>query len=359
MSMVIQYKCPGCGADMIFNAETGLLHCESCGRDENIENMQQPNEQNLTGSYEDFISDTSQNTFQDDSAAQYQCKNCGAILITDKDTSATKCSFCDAPMILGDRLSGDLAPSKVIPFSITKEQAQEAFHKWRGKGLLQPNSFKKANRVKSITGMYVPFWLYDINASGDVFATCTTVDTHIEGDYKVTETRYYDVYRNVDLYYNKIPADASEKMDDNMMDKLEPFDYSNLQDFNTPYLSGYLAEKYNYTDKELFPRIEKRAHEYSLDYVRSTTSRYNTTTIKSNNISIRTTDVHYTLLPIWMFCYDHEHTEHNFVMNGQTGKIIGKPPISAGKAIGCFAGISIIAFIIIKIIVFMIGGIII
>ena len=75
MSMVIQYKCPGCGADMVFNAETGLLHCESCGRDENIENMKQPDEVTATDSYEDFISSTSQNTYQDDSAAQYQCKN--------------------------------------------------------------------------------------------------------------------------------------------------------------------------------------------------------------------------------------------------------------------------------------------
>lgn len=355
--MVIQYKCPGCGADMVFNAETGMLHCESCGRDENIENMKQENKVQSSGSYEDFISETSQNTYENDNAAQYQCKNCGAILITDKDTAATTCSFCDAPMILGDRLSGDLAPSKVIPFSITKEQAEEAFRKWCGKGLLLPSSFKKANRVKSITGMYVPFWLFDVNASGEVFAECTKVRSYTEGEYDVTETKYFDVYRNVDLYYNKIPADASEKMDDDMMDKLEPFDYGNLQDFNTPYLSGYVAEKYNYTDKELFPRIKKRTNNYSLDYVRSTTSQYSSTNIRQNNIAIRPTDVHYTLLPIWMFCYDHENAEHNFVMNGQTGKIVGKPPISVGKAAGCFAGISIIAFLIIKIIAFVIGGI--
>lgn len=354
--MVIQYKCPSCGADMVFHAETGMLHCESCGLDENIENMEQPQDE-APGSYRDFISETSHQTYGDDSAAQYQCKNCGAILITDKDTTATTCSFCDAPMILGDRLSGVLSPSKIIPFSISKAQAEEAFRKWCGKGLLLPNSFKKANCIKSITGMYVPFWLFDLNSRGAVHAECTKVRTYSEGEYDVTETKYFDVHREVDLYYNKIPVDASEKMDDVMMDKLEPYNYGDLHDFNTPYLSGYIAEKYNYTDEELFPRVEKRAKQYSEDYARSTMSHYSSVSIRQNTIKVRPEGAHYTLLPVWMFCYDHEHAEHNFMMNGQTGKIVGKPPISYKKAFGWFGGISILTFLVVKIIMFFIGGV--
>lgn len=166
--MVIQYKCPGCGADMVFHADTGFLHCESCGRNENIENMKQEKQ---SGSYEEFVSNTGRSTYQDENAAQYQCNNCGAVLITGADTTATNCSFCGAPMILGNRLSGELAPSKVIPFSITKEQAEEAFKKWCKKSLLMPDKFKKADRLKSITGMYVPFWLYDLNGKGEIQAT--------------------------------------------------------------------------------------------------------------------------------------------------------------------------------------------
>ncbi len=32
-----------------------------------------------------------------------------------------------------------------------------------------------------------------------------------------------------------------------------------------------------------------------------------------------------------VFTYDHNREEYLFVMNGQTGKIVGKPPISLGK----------------------------
>src|SRR4051812_24666400 len=106
--MVIHYKCPNCGDDMAFDSEAGKLSCGSCGRQENIENFS-----------EDLIT----TTFTDDEAKEYHCENCGAILLTEAETSATTCSFCGAAVVLADRLSGKLAPSKVIPFSVSKEEA--------------------------------------------------------------------------------------------------------------------------------------------------------------------------------------------------------------------------------------------
>jgi len=44
-------------------------------------------------------------------------------------------------------------------------------------------------------------------------------------------------------------------------------------------------------------------------------------------------------------------------MNGQTGKIIGKPPISKGKVISWASSISVVVFVMIKVIAFMTGGV--
>ena len=139
--MILQYKCPNCGADMVFDAEKGTLFCESCENAMAVEEYP-------VGDFEEFEEMTSASTFGDDSATQYQCKNCGAILITDADTAATSCSFCGAPMILSDRLSGQMAPAKVIPFKVSKEQAQAAFKKWCRGGLLTPKGFMSADRIK-------------------------------------------------------------------------------------------------------------------------------------------------------------------------------------------------------------------
>lgn len=355
--MVVQHKCPSCGADMVFDSKSGKLTCESCGKEEVIEkdSSDASSEEDLDevfGDFEDFIEETSQNTYADSEATQYQCKNCGATLITNEDTVATNCSFCGSPMILGDRLAGSLAPSKVIPFTISKQQAQEAFRKWCKKGLLTPKNFMTADRIKNISGMYIPYWLYDLNGRGEVNATCTKVRVYERGDYIYTETKYYDVYRKVDLNYNKIPADASEKMDDHTMDKLEPFHYQNLKEFNTPYLAGFLAEKYNYTDRQLFPRIQQRAEQYVRNYIQSTIHGYSSTTITNQWIDIKQRKAEYALLPVWMICYDYKRSEHNFYMNGQTGKIIGKPPLSIGKVILWWILFTTIIFILLTIITY-------
>lgn len=339
--MIIHYKCPDCGADMGFDSDLGKLSCDSCGRKEEVETF--PKE---------FVS----NGFAEGEAVEYQCQNCGAVIITDADTTATTCSFCSAGVVLADRLSGTLAPAKVIPFTISKEKAMKAFKKWCRNGLLTPRGFMSANRVKSITGIYVPFWLYDLNCKGKVKAACTKVVSYTKGDYLYTETSYYDVHRGVDLNYMKIPVDASEKMDDALMDTLEPYDYANLKEFNTPYLAGYIAEKYNYDDRALFPRVQSRVDEYVDSYIRSTLSEYDSVVYKNKQLNTKQMQAYYTLLPVWMVCYNYEKKEHLFAMNGQTGKVVGKPPISKAKVAAWFAGIASASFVVMKSVAWMMGG---
>ncbi len=378
MSTGIHYKCPNCGADMAFDTQSGMLRCGSCGRTDRIDEMA-GNKRTSGGDYSyDMDEDdrrasdsgfdreysntshedepSSHSTFNEDEVREYHCNNCGAVLITDAQTTATTCSFCGAGVILGDRLSGNLAPAKVVPFSINKDQAQEAFRKWCKKGKLTPSDFMTADRIKNITGIYVPFWLYDLNGRGEVDATCTKVRTYTMGDWIYTETKYYRVYRKVDLNYNRIPCDASKKMEDSMMDKLEPYDYVNLKDFKMPYLAGYISEKYDFDDNEMLPRIKQRAGSYVDSYINSTISGYATVNVHHKDIYIRKVNSEYTLMPVWMVCYDYKKSEHIFAMNGQTGKVVGRPPLSAMKIAAWFMGISAASFAVMRILTFLIGG---
>jgi DNA-directed RNA polymerase subunit RPC12/RpoP len=378
MSTVIHYKCPSCGSDMAFDSHTGMLRCGSCGRTNNIEDMAKPGE-NEDGSshykmdeedwkaknsaFERDYSDprdtdepSNHSTFGENDAREYHCNNCGAVLITEANTTATTCSFCGAGVVLSDRLSGNLAPAKVIPFTISKEQAQEAFKKWCKKGRLTPNDFMTADRIKNITGLYVPFWLYDMNGRGEAEATCTKVRTYSDSKYIYTETKYYHVYRKVDLHYSRIPCDASRKMDDQMMDKLEPYSYQDLKDFNLPYLAGYIAEKYDFTDSDMLPRIKERVSRYVDSYLTSTISGYSSVSYHRKNINVIKKNADYTLLPIWMVCYDYRKAEHIFAMNGQTGKIVGRPPLSKAKIFAWFTGVSAASFLLMRLLT-LLGGV--
>lgn len=377
--MVTHYKCPNCGADMAFDTSSGNLKCGSCGREDNIEKMagqpDLPNNAEISyemdeddkraaeAAYDNDYDDSSNEdepsrhpTFKAGEVTEYKCNNCGAVLITDTQTTATKCSFCNAGIVISDRLSGSLAPKSVIPFTISKAQAQEAFKKWCRKGLLTPKDFKIADRIKDISGLYVPFWLFDLNSKGEVEATCTRIRTYTRGDWVYKETKYYHVYRKLDLDYLKVPCDASKKMDDSMMDKLEPYPYSNLKDFQMPYLAGYIAEKYDYNDDELLPRVKNRVNAYVDSYIRSTITGYSSVHINRKDINIRKKRSDYSLIPVWMVCYDFRQAEHTFAMNGQTGKIVGKPPISAGKVAAWFFGVSGGSFLLFRLVSLMLGG---
>lgn len=361
--MVIQYKCPNCGANMHYDSSNDKLHCDSCGTNKDIQDMPLPDIPEGTSDDTpdikafnpdeieeeeisfDYVAEAQvQRNFNREQVKQYHCKNCGADIITDQDTAATTCSFCGAAVVLSDRLSGELTPAKVIPFRISKTQAQDAFRKWCKKGLLTPKDFMNADRIKSITGIYVPFWLYDIGVNGDVDAVCTKTRHYTRGDYIYTETSYYHVYRKVKLNYLKVPADASEKMNDTMMDKLEPYNYSDLKDFNMPYLAGYIAEKYNYTDKQIYSRIKQRVGQYANQYIRGTIQGYSSIRYNREDVQLQPLATFYTLLPVWMVCYDYKDSEHIFAMNGQTGKVVGKPPIAKSKLLLWFTGISAASF---------------
>ena len=340
--MVQHFKCPNCGSDMVFDADSGKLTCPSCRAQFNIEE---------TDGY-----DRPETEPAADETVTYHCDNCGADLMALPETAATTCTFCGAGVVLSDRVAGRHAPQYVIPFAISKEEAIKAFKKWCRNGLLTPKGFMTADRIKSITGIYVPFWLYDLNSRVRVHATGTKVRTYTRGDYLYTETSYYDIYRELDLHYVKVPVDASVKMDDAFMDRLEPYRYDGLKEFKTPYLAGYLAEKYQYTDAELLSRAKNKIKDFIESAISSSLSGYATVTRTSEDIDTRNVKSSYVLLPVWLVVYDYNNFQHNFVMNGQTGKVVGKPPLSKGKIAAWFGGIAAGTLIVMKTLSWAMGG---
>lgn len=214
-----------------------------------------------------------------------------------------------------------------------------------------------AERIDDIAGIYVPFWLYDMAGQGEIHADCTRVSHYSSGNYNVTATKHYKVWRKVDLDYDCIPVDASERMRDDLMDKLEPFYYEDIKDFSSMYLPGYVAEGYNYTDEDLMPRVQKRVEKFMDEYVRGTMNNYASVHITDRNYNILKKKADYALLPVWMINYDYRDGQYVFAMNGDTGKIVGKPPISKAKVMAWLFGVGGGLFLILRLItIFLLGG---
>ena len=212
---------------------------------------------------------------------------------------------------------------------------------FKGKILL-PNDFKKLNEVKEVTSLYVPYWLFDASVSGMAKFRTTRVRTWSDSNYRYKETKHYQVIRGGDIAFEKLPVDASKKMDDQMMESIEPFDFKEAKDYNNAYIVGYAADKYDVSQEETFERANVRIKEGTVDALRSTIHNYDTVNLVDSTINYKSNSAYYAYYPVWTLNSLYKEKKYQFAMNGQTGKLTGNLPISFIKA----TIISLLSFII-------------
>ena len=340
---VIEYKCPCCNAGLVFGSNVQKLTCEYCDNTFEIDTVlafnesQDPQDDQFSWQEQENQEWSQQ---EQDSLNGFQCPACGGEILTDEHTAATFCPFCDNPTIMPARVSGGLKPDAVLPFQKSREDAAAAFLKLcKGKPLL-PKEFTSRQRVEKITGMYVPFWLYDCDADFSGSYKATRIHRWSDSRYHYTRTEHFLLNRRASSGFTGIPMDGSSKMEDIFMESIEPFDYSRMVPFDMGYLSGYLADKYDVPSEQGEPRIRDRVQQTMTDQIQSTLLGYATVIPTNRQIQIRNSKAKYVLLPVWMLNTNYNGKIYTFAMNGQTGKMTGTFPVCPKRTAAWFAGIS-------------------
>lgn len=338
---VLEYKCPCCGAGLKFDGASQELVCEYCDNRFSVEQLEQLKaaEEDEKNASEPEWSDYTGTETEDEQTA-FICQSCGAALVGDENTMATECPYCGNPAIIKERVSGSLRPDYIIPFRLDRQAAKDTLKKFYKGKLLLPKAFRRENTIDKLQGVYVPFWLFDCDANGTVHFNTTRVSSWRSGDYLYTKTSLFLVIRGGKMAFEKIPVDASEKMDDSYMDSLEPFDYRSLTDFGTAYLSGFLADRFDVSAKDSSPRAARRVKQSLEDTLRSTVHGYATVTTRSTDIRTENSTVKYAMLPVYVLNTKYRDKRYFFAMNGQTGKFVGKLPISWGRFFAWAGGIA-------------------
>lgn len=341
---ILEYKCPCCNAPLIFGQDQQKMVCEYCDNTFEMEAVKAYNAPPVVadGSAQEWEEVTQAQWSEEDqnTVRTYICPSCGGELMTDDTTAATFCPFCDNPTVIQGRLSGGIKPDAVIPFKTGKEQAQAAFRNLcKGKPLL-PKGFADETRVEKITGMYVPFWLYDCSSSLDGQYKATRVHSWSDSNYHYTRTEHYTLQRGANAQFSHIPMDASSKLDNAIMESIEPFHYDDMIDFDTAYLSGYLADKYDVEAEIGHTRVKQRVTATMEQMVQQSMSGYSSVIPTSKNVSVEHGTEKYVLLPVWMLYTKYRDKTYVFAMNGQTGKMTGSFPICPKRSAMWFSGIA-------------------
>ena len=338
---VLEYKCPCCGAGLPFDEKSQKMICQYCDTEFELDAVKAFNEADA----EEESVQWEETEHQDWSGEEAQtlrtfvCSSCAGELMTDENTVATFCPYCGNPAIVPQRVHGGLKPDGVIPFSRSKEDAKQAFLRLcKGKPLL-PKDYANQQQIDKITGMYVPFWLYDCDSDFHGRYRATRVRHWSDSNYNYTKTDYFQLVRGAQAEFIHIPMDASKKMEDAMMESIEPYNYKDLMDFETAYLSGFLADKYDVEAKAGENRIRQRVGVSIEGLIQPTMTGYTSVVPTSKQLQIQHSKAKYVLLPVWMLSSSYKGKTYQFAMNGQTGKITGTLPICAARAWAWFGGI--------------------
>ncbi len=346
----INYKCPNCGAPLAFNIEKQNWSCDFC--------LSEFSEKQMRGMGQDASEKTDERgrdythksyhteawrvpqgeRFDNDTQA-YSCPSCGGKIITDRNTVATFCPYCRNPAVMASRLEDERRPSRLVPFKLDKQHVIAAMKNAVRRKPLLPSAFRRQIDRGEVTGLYAPYWLFGAQAKGFISGRGTRIHVWRDSKYEYTKTDTYLVERGGDMVYDDIPVDGSTRLDDGLMRALEPFDMHEMRDFLTSFLSGHFAEDYDVDAASAADTAFERMENYTEQTLRGMVSGYSGFTIENSICRRSGENCSYVMLPVWLYTSRFNGKTYTYAMNGQTGKLSGRLPVSAARAAVWFTGL--------------------
>lgn len=327
-------KCPNCGATITFDPKTGKMKCEYCGYECELPN---PTEENAVVEL-DFESATQMESFEwGEQKKSVQCKQCGAVTIYDALETAAVCPFCGSTSVMPAATEKSIAPGGVCPFTVTKETAGESFSKWLKKKWFAPRKAKKSANPDAFKGVYLPYWTYDAQTTSS-FTARAGYDRKVrkkDGNYQ-TVTDWKTVTGVYQEFIDDETVLASKRQENSGVKACEPFKLSKLVPYTPQALAGFAAERYSVGLKEGWEKAQNSIHtklrSHIETYVKSQWRCNRVSNVRFstlyNNITYK-----YILTPAWISSFKYKDKIFQFAVNGQTGKVGGKAPVSAFRVI--------------------------
>ena len=330
MNTIKQYKCPSCDGAIEFDSSTQKMKCPYCDSEFDVQSLLSHDEVLKNAKPDNMVWETEAGNEWEEGETEglrvYSCKTCGGEVVTDETTAATSCPFCGNPIVMMGQFSGALKPDYVIPFKYDKKAAVAALKRHYGGKKLLPKVFSKQNHIDEVKGVYIPVWLFDAEADANVQYKACITRSWSDSKYYYTENRYYSVDRSGTMCFEKVPVDGSTKMDDTLMESIEPFDFSKAVDFQTAYLSGYLADKYDVDSTQSIENANRRIKKTVEDAFASTVKGYSSVDVEFSSVDLTNSSAKYALYPVWILTTKWRDQTYLFAMNGQTGKFVGNLP---------------------------------
>lgn len=331
----ISYKCPACGGGLQFDPDSQKFKCEYClskFTEVELEAVNPMKSEDRKAEPEEIQTEAAPEAQNAEGLMAYSCPSCGAEVMTDETTAATFCYYCHNPVVLTGRLDGVYKPSRLIPFSITKKQAEEKFLEWTGKKWFVPKYFFSKKQIETITGVYFPHWIVDADMQASMNAEGRIISTWRTGNTEYTKTKVYQVIREGEVHLEDVTRPALKKGNKELVDGIHPFDEKKIIPFSMGYLSGFQAEKRDIERTELESGVNQEIINLTGTLLAGTAEGYVGINEKDARVNIKNAVWEYVLFPVWTLTYKGRNGQiYYYAMNGDSGKMCGKLPVDYRK----------------------------
>ena len=323
MSQTVTFKCPSCGGYLEFDPEGQRFLCPYCGasyQEDELRRLSREKEQESEKAA----------AGEQDHLRTYHCQSCGAEIVTDDTTAATRCYYCHNPIVLTDRLSEEFRPDGVIPFQLAQKEAEAKFNEFVRKKMFIDRRFFSKDQLENFSGVYYPYWFADFEGDAAFDGEGRRVNVHSTRKETITTTRIFRVHRQGKVAVRNLQRKALKKNDSKLTDGIHPYNLSAVQPYAMGYLSGFLAEKRDVSDEDVTGGMIQEANQHA-HILMSVPGKFDSVSGETS-FSIRKRSLRYYLLPTWVLTYrGTEDKPYYFLMNGQTGTVCGRLPVNRGK----------------------------
>ena len=262
-----------------------------------------------------------------------RCRECGGSVVYDVAVTGAACLFCGA-VALSAVPAGEPVPvpHAALPLAVAVDAANQQYRQWAQASWFYPRALRDL-RVE-LTPMYLPAWRFS-----------SKVETHWAGLRRAATRSGKEPVggeERVDLYH-MVPASAG--LTQNELSRLLPFDESkemawNPAAQNLPWEPPALSEQ--------GARIP--AHQAMADHHGQAIARRRSLTVCKVSPVVRDRDVKLFMLPIYIGAFRFRDRPWRFVVNAQSGEVVGKAPIDRIKvALLILGGLAVIAAIVLAV----------
>jgi len=323
-----EFPCRKCGAKLSYAPGTRNHKCDYCGTENRIAQSEEDIEEH------DFHTCLNEAAGKQATVERLtvKCSSCGAESTLEPNITSASCAFCGSPVVAAGTSQRVLKPQSLLPFKVTRENAQSRFRQWVASRWFAPNDLKRYAQTESkLSGVYEPYWTYDSKTMsfyrgqrGDDY--WVTVGSG-KNKRRVRRTRWRSVSGTVWVDFDDVLVIASHSLPRKYAEALEPWDLKNLEPYNDDYLAGFRAESYQVDLGQGFERAKEIMDTEIRQRIRRDIGgdhqRIHSVRTQHSDVTFK-----HLLLPIWLSAYRYRDRAYRFLVNGRTGEVQGERPWS-------------------------------